>query len=217
MEDLPLGTIAAFVPEFAVKDLPLGRTLMMMIRGYIWRSSINNFCAHSPRTCFVAADHLFLVFSVMLKIASTLSRGMCRLICGHCCANWESCQVWGARCYSFSAGWWDLKLSCRRGTLSCGIVLLHNNERPHACRLTQALLHEQFHWDIFEHPSYNPYLLFPKMKEHLAGKCFTNDEDLKDDGWITRQPHGMNRVYTNWCQGISALMSKATVWKNRQR
>ena len=32
MEDLPLGRIAALVPEFAVKDLPLGRTLMMMIK-----------------------------------------------------------------------------------------------------------------------------------------------------------------------------------------
>ena len=31
MEDLPLGTIAAMVPEFVVKDLPLGRTLMMMM------------------------------------------------------------------------------------------------------------------------------------------------------------------------------------------
>ena len=31
MEDLPLGRIAALVPEFAVKDLPLGGTLMMMV------------------------------------------------------------------------------------------------------------------------------------------------------------------------------------------
>ena len=31
MEDLPLGRIAALVPEFAVKYLPLGRTLMMMM------------------------------------------------------------------------------------------------------------------------------------------------------------------------------------------
>ena len=30
MEDLPFGRIAALVPEFAVKDLLLGRTLMMM-------------------------------------------------------------------------------------------------------------------------------------------------------------------------------------------
>ena len=32
MEGLPLGRIAALVPEFAVKDLPLGRTLMMMMK-----------------------------------------------------------------------------------------------------------------------------------------------------------------------------------------
>ena len=31
MEDLPLGRIAAFVPEFAVKDLALGRTLIIII------------------------------------------------------------------------------------------------------------------------------------------------------------------------------------------
>ena len=31
MEDLPLSRIAALVPEFAVKDLTLGRTLMMMM------------------------------------------------------------------------------------------------------------------------------------------------------------------------------------------
>ena len=30
MEGLPLGRISALVPEFAVKDLPLGRTLMMI-------------------------------------------------------------------------------------------------------------------------------------------------------------------------------------------
>ena len=31
MEDLALDRIAALVPEFAVKDLPLDRTLMMMM------------------------------------------------------------------------------------------------------------------------------------------------------------------------------------------
>ena len=67
-----------------------------------------------------------------------------------------------------------------------GIVLLHDNARPHTTRQTQALLRKQFHWDIFEHPPYSPYLalsdvfLFAKM-EHLAGKRFAND-DLKDTG-----------------------------------
>ena len=31
MEDLSFGIIAALVPEFAVKDLPLGRTMMMIL------------------------------------------------------------------------------------------------------------------------------------------------------------------------------------------
>ena len=36
MEDLTLGRIAALVPEFAVKDLPLGRTLMIISTVYIY-------------------------------------------------------------------------------------------------------------------------------------------------------------------------------------
>ena len=79
---------------------------------------------------------------------------------------------------------------CRpmRGKLSRGIVLLHDNARPHTARQTQALLREQFHWDIFEHPPYSAdqalsdFFLFPKIKEHLAGKRFANDKDLKDAG-----------------------------------
>ena len=67
-----------------------------------------------------------------------------------------------------------------------GIVLLHNNAHRHIAQQTQALLHEQFHWDIFEQPPYSPdlapldFFLFPKMKEHLASKRFANDEDLKN-------------------------------------
>ena len=61
-------------------------------------------------------------------------------------------------------------------------------------------------------------LFFSKMKEHLAGRSFANDEDLKDAGWITRRPNGKKRAYTNWCQGTtSALMSKETMRKSSQR
>ena len=41
MEDLPLGRISALVPEFAVKDLPLGRTLMMIMI-HTGKAFINN-------------------------------------------------------------------------------------------------------------------------------------------------------------------------------
>ena len=66
--------------------------------------------------------------------------------------------------------------------------LLHDKAHLHIARQIQALLREQFHWDIFEHPPYSPYLatsdvfLFPKMKEHRDGKRFTIYEDLKDPG-----------------------------------
>ena len=79
-----------------------------------------------------------------------------------------------------------LGLPCRRGKLPREIVLLHDSARPQAARQTQALLREQLHWDIFEHPPYSPdlapsdFFLFPKMKEHLVGKRFASDEDLKD-------------------------------------
>ena len=164
----------------------------------------------------------------MLKSAScsclTLSCGKCRDSCSHGCADWESLRLWGARCYSFPAGLWNLRLSCRGAKLSRGIFLLRDNAHPHTAPQTQALLHEQFHWEILEHPPYikelapSDFFLFPKMKEHLAGKRFANDEDLKYSGWATRRPHDIKRVYTNWCQGTRrALMTKATMWKNRLR
>ena len=42
---------------------------------------VKNICPYSPRTCFVAADHWFLVFSVMLK-SRTFSCGKCKGGCG---------------------------------------------------------------------------------------------------------------------------------------
>ena len=55
------------------------------------------------------------------------------------------------------------------------------------------------------------------MKEHFAGKCFANDEDLKDAGWINRWPHGMKRVYTNWCHGTTSVLMSTTMWNSRHR
>ena len=38
--------------------------MMMYYEGH---QKVKNVCTYSPLTCFVAADHWFLVFSVMLK------------------------------------------------------------------------------------------------------------------------------------------------------
>ena len=97
----------------------------------------------------------------------------------------------------------------RRGKLSRGIVLIHDNARPHTARLTQTLLHNEFHWDTFEHPPYSPDLapsdfhLLLKMKEHLAGKRHA-DEDLQHTvvDWLNSQ------AAVWYEEGISKLVSR---------
>ena len=179
------------------------RSLYAVKTKYIWGPSKNKerlriqsahlFCCSRSLVSGVQCDVEKLPHAVTHR---TLSCGKCIDSPGHGCVDWESRRLWDVGCYSFSAGWWDTRLSYRRDKLSCGIVLLHDNAHPHTARQTQTLLFEQFHWDIFEHSQYSPDLapsdvfLFPKMKEHLAGKRFANDEDLKDNGWITRRPHG---------------------------
>jgi len=72
----------------------------------------------------------------------------------------------------------------RRGMLTKDICLLHDNARPHVARQTVVLL-DQFGWDIITHPPYSPdlapcdYHLFPKLKEYLAGRCFSDDDEVK--------------------------------------
>jgi histone-lysine N-methyltransferase SETMAR len=72
----------------------------------------------------------------------------------------------------------------RRGMLTKGVCLLHDNARPQVARQTVALL-DQFGWDIITHPPYSPdlapcdYHLFPKLKEHLAGRRFSDDDEVK--------------------------------------
>ncbi|KAJ4436006.1 hypothetical protein ANN_18630 [Periplaneta americana] len=84
----------------------------------------------------------------------------------------------------------------RRGMLSHGIVLLHDNARPYTAAATRDLL-EQFLWELFDHLLYSPDLassdfhLFTKLKEFLSGKCFGSDDELKN-------------VVNNWLKGLAA-------------
>jgi len=66
-----------------------------------------------------------------------------------------------------------------------GIVLLHDNARPHTAAHTYALI-TLFNWEIFDHPPYSPdlapsdYHLFSKMKVWLATQRFHTNEELMD-------------------------------------
>ncbi len=68
----------------------------------------------------------------------------------------------------------------RPGLLSCGVVFLHDNARPHVAALTQSSL-KDFRWDVLSHPPYSPDLsssdfeLFAKLKPALGGIRFHSD------------------------------------------
>ncbi|KAG5333961.1 SETMR methyltransferase, partial [Acromyrmex charruanus] len=59
--------------------------------------------------------------------------------------------------------------------------LLHDNVRPLVQRKSS------FGWDVLNHPSHSPdlassdYHLFTKLKEHLGGKHFCDDDEMKID------------------------------------
>jgi hypothetical protein len=77
------------------------------------------------------------------------------------------------------------------GMLTDGVVLLQDNARPHTAARTNALI-KLFNWEIFDHPSYSPYLvpsdyyLFTKMKFWLGTQRFHANEGLMDgvNNWL---------------------------------
>ena len=141
-------------------------------------------------------------------VRRTLSRGKCRDICGHGCADWESRRLRGARCYSFSAGWWDLRLSYRKGKLSRGIML-HDKCTSAYCPAV---------WVINTIGTSSSILRIVRTWHCRTFPCFQKWRLLSWLGWIIMWLYGKKSVYINWCQGTtSALMSKATMWKSRQR
>jgi histone-lysine N-methyltransferase SETMAR len=82
----------------------------------------------------------------------------------------------------------------RPGLLSKGVLLLHDNARPHSAKATQELL-QQFQWTILQHPAYSPdlapsdYHLFPALKQYLSSQRFESDDDVTTavKQWLCRQ------------------------------
>ncbi|GBM62038.1 Histone-lysine N-methyltransferase SETMAR [Araneus ventricosus] len=75
----------------------------------------------------------------------------------------------------------------KRGMLSQGNVLLHDNARPHSAGVTQNLI-QQFGWEQFDHPPYSPALspsdyhlfLFLNLKRDFGGRSFDSDDNAKN-------------------------------------
>jgi transposase len=63
--------------------------------------------------------------------------------------------------------------------LTYGVVLLHDNARPHTAASTRALL-EHFNWELFDHPPYSPDLVpsYYHLKNWVRSQRFNNNEEL---------------------------------------
>ena len=70
--------------------------------------------------------------------------------------------------------------SKRRELLSSGVLLQHDNARPHTARTTVATITD-LHFECLPHPPYSPDLapsdfhMFGALKEAMGGKKFRSD------------------------------------------
>ncbi|GFW52020.1 histone-lysine N-methyltransferase SETMAR [Trichonephila clavipes] len=90
--------------------------------------------------------------------------------------------------------------------LTEGVVLLHDNARPHVSRVTQMEL-DKFKWETLDHPPYSPdmspcdFHVLDPLKKHLKGKHFNLDDVLKNmKDWVS------SLAQEFWEQGILRLV-----------
>ena len=66
-----------------------------------------------------------------------------------------------------------------------GVILLHDNARPHSAKLTLETIKKEG-WEILPHPPYSPdlapsdFFLFGPLKETLRGVKFNSNEEVKE-------------------------------------
>jgi len=98
----------------------------------------------------------------------------------------------------------------RRGKLSRGVLLLHDNAPVHKARLAQAAIQECGYEEL-SHPPYSPdlapsdFYLFANLKKRLRGRKFFDDEELKSavEEWFnskdgTFYEAGLNMLPSRW-------------------
>jgi transposase len=77
---------------------------------------------------------------------------------------------------------WERKIDA-----GIGVVVLHDNARPHTADRNHELL-EHFNWGLFDYPPYSPHLapkdyrLFTYLQNWLGLQRFDNNEEFMEDG-----------------------------------
>ena len=94
----------------------------------------------------------------------------------------------------------------RRGLLSTGVLLQHDNAWPHTAHSTVATI-QDLSFECLSHPPYSPNLapsdfhVFGPLKEAMGGKSFRSDEEVQQavHQWLCSQPKAF------FSRGIHAL------------
>jgi histone-lysine N-methyltransferase SETMAR len=89
---------------------------------------------------------------------------------------------------------WDIIHRKHPGQLAKGVLLHHDNTRPHTAQTTQEKIQE-LQWELLEHPPYSPDLAHSDfhphdlLKNHFLGKHFADDEEVKREvqKWVRQQ------------------------------
>jgi histone-lysine N-methyltransferase SETMAR len=97
--------------------------------------------------------------------------------------------------------------------LSQGVVLLHDNARPHAAHLTVNTI-VNMNRKVLEHHAHSPDLapsdfhLFGPLKNALRGSQFADDDVVKEavHDWLRNQPFffcsGLTKLTDRWAKCI---------------
>ena len=98
--------------------------------------------------------------------------------------------------------------------LSDGIILLHDNVRPHTANLVRDKF-QRFGWETLQHPPYSPDLslcdfhVFGDLKD-IRGPRFHSDEEVLE--WVRLSIHqrltslhktGIDRLVSQWYKCIN--------------
>jgi [histone H3]-lysine36 N-dimethyltransferase SETMAR len=90
-----------------------------------------------------------------------------------------------------------------------GVILLHDNAKPHIAKITRKKLKE-FGWEVLPHPSFSPdlapsdYHLFQSLQHFLSDKNFKNKEEIQTAifGFFNSKPKSFYR------KGIEILQQR---------
>jgi histone-lysine N-methyltransferase SETMAR len=99
--------------------------------------------------------------------------------------------------------------SKRRGRLTRGIRLLHDNAPAHTCNVARAAIAD-CGFQTINHPAYSPdvapsdYFLFSDLKRHLRGKHFDCDETLR----VAILEHFDSHSVAFWHEAIDSLENR---------